>query len=178
MSVVQLRSKAWFGDDALMLDFPPSWKVVEVGPRDSPVLTAAAMRAILSHPIGTPPLFEMATGKNRAAIIVDDLTRPTPAADLLPLLIEELTRAGMPEQAITIVLAGGTHPPASAEEMITAAVAAASVRAAALKAVGATAVIVETVAIVASAVRDADHQQAQVPVQDRTPVSSMHSTWW
>lgn len=118
MSVVQLRSKAWFGDDALMLDFPSSWKVVEVGPQDSPVLTAAAMRAILSHPIGTPPLFEMATGKNRAVIIVDDLTRPTPAAALLPLLIEELTRAGMPEQAITVVLAGGTHPPASAEEMI------------------------------------------------------------
>lgn len=117
MSVVQLRSKAWFGDEALALDFPSSWKIVEVGPRDSPVLTAAAMREMLSHPSGGPPLFEIAKAKTRAVIIVDDLTRPTPAADLLPLLIEELTRAGMPEQAITVVLAGGTHPPASAEEM-------------------------------------------------------------
>ena len=49
--------------------------------------------------------------------MVDDLTRPTPAAELLPLLVEELTSAGIPPLAITVLLAGGTHPPSSAEEM-------------------------------------------------------------
>ena len=50
--------------------------------------------------------------------MVDDLTRPTPAADLLPLLVDEVTQCGhLRLGAITIMLAGGTHPPASAGEM-------------------------------------------------------------
>ena len=117
MSRVQLRTRAWFGDDVLALDCPASWKIVEVGPQDTAALTATAMREALNRPIGTQRLSELSKGKTRAVIIVDDLTRPTPAADLLPLLIEEVTRAGMSERAITILLAGGTHPPASAEEM-------------------------------------------------------------
>ena len=117
MSQLQLRTKAWFGDEVLSIDLPASWKVVEVGPQDKPALTIDAMRAVLNRPIGTPRLSEIARGKSRAVILVDDLTRPTPAADLLPLLIEELTRGGLPEQAITVMLAGGTHPPASAEDM-------------------------------------------------------------
>ncbi|MEP7151824.1 MAG: lactate racemase domain-containing protein [Nitrospira sp.] len=117
MSDVSLRTKAWFGDDTLAIDFPPSWKVVEVGPSDKPALTLHAMQEALSRPIGTPRLSAIAKGKTKAVIVVDDLTRPTPAADLLPLLVEEVTRAGIPPRAITIMLAGGTHPPASDEEM-------------------------------------------------------------
>ena len=118
MNDVLLRTKAWFGDETLAIDFPPSWKVVEVGPPDNPGLTLQAMQEALSRPIGTPRLCEIAKGKTKAVIVVDDLTRPTPAADLLPLLVEEVTRAGIPPRAITIMLAGGTHPPASAEEIM------------------------------------------------------------
>lgn len=117
MSQLQLRTKAWFGDEVLSIDLPAPWKVVEFGPQDKPALTTDAMREVMSRPIGTSRLSEIARGKTRAVILVDDLTRPTPAADLLPLLIEELTRSGLPEQAITVMLAGGTHPPASAEDM-------------------------------------------------------------
>ncbi len=117
MSQVELRTKAWFGDEVLALDGPPSWTIVEVGPRNVPALPVPAMRKALIRPIGTPRLSEIAKSRAKAVIIVDDLTRPTPAADLLPLLIEELTGAGISERAITILLAGGTHPPASAEDM-------------------------------------------------------------
>lgn len=117
MSEVLLRTKAWFGDETLAIDFPPSWNIVEVGPQDQPALTVEAMREALSRPIGTPRLSELAKRKTKAVIIVDDLTRPTPAADLLPLLLEELARGGLPARAITVLLAGGTHSPASAEEM-------------------------------------------------------------
>ena len=118
MNHVSLRTKAWYGDDILAIDFPSSWKVVEVGPADTPALTLQAMQEALSRPIGTPRLSTIAKGKTKAVIVVDDLTRPTPAADLLPSLVEEITRAGIPPRAITIMLAGGTHPPASAEEMM------------------------------------------------------------
>ena len=117
MSQVQLRTKAWFGDEPLIIDFPPSWKIVEIGPADMPALSAEAMRQTLRRPIGSPALTELAKGKTKAVIIVDDLTRPTPAADLLPLLIEDLMRGGLSESAIIVMLAGGTHLPASLEDM-------------------------------------------------------------
>jgi nickel-dependent lactate racemase len=117
MSELHLHTKAWFGDEALTIDFPPSWRIVEIGPQDQPELTADAMREKLSRPIGTPRLSEIAKTKTKAVIVIDDLTRPTPAADLLPLLIEELAQGGIPERAMTVMLAGGTHPPASAEDM-------------------------------------------------------------
>lgn len=117
MSDVQLRTRAWFGDAPLTIGFPPTWKVVELGPEDEPTMTADELRERLQHPIGSRRLADLAIGKMKAVMIVDDLTRPTPAADLLPLLIEELTRAGMPVRAMTVLLAGGTHPPASREDM-------------------------------------------------------------
>ena len=116
MTRMQLRTKAWFGDEDLTIDFPASWKLVEIGPRDEPALTVEAMRECLSRPIGTRRLSEIARGKRNAVIMVDDLTRPTPGADLLPLLVEELTSGGIPAHDITVMLAGGTHPPASADE--------------------------------------------------------------
>ena len=117
MSDVQLRTKAWFGDEPLSINFPPAWNIVEVGPQDAPALSATAMREKLNVPIGSPPLREIAKGKTKCVIIVDDLTRPTPAADLLPSIIAEIQAAGLSEHAITILLAGGTHPPASAQEI-------------------------------------------------------------
>ena len=116
MSNVELRTRAWFGDEPLTIGFPSTWKIVEVGPQDHPALTADGLREGLQRPIGSRRLSDIAVGKTRAVIIVDDLTRPTPAAGLLPVLIEELMRAGMPGRAITVLLAGGTHPPASAED--------------------------------------------------------------
>jgi nickel-dependent lactate racemase len=44
-------------------------------------------------------------------IIVDDCTRPTPAARVLPHLLEELQAAGIPANKIGIVVATGTHGP-------------------------------------------------------------------
>ena len=117
MSRFQLLTKAWFGDEPLTIDFPPSWNITEIGPQEQPALSAETMREALRQPIGTPRLMEIAKGKTKAVILVDDLTRPTPAADLLPLLVEELVRGGISEESIIVMLAGGTHPPASIEDM-------------------------------------------------------------
>lgn len=117
MTAIQLRTKAWFGDDNLTIDFPDSWHVFETGPQDRPDLTDQDMRGLLARPIGALPLSDLARMRTRAAIVTDDLTRPTPAADLLPLLIQELKRGGMAESAMTIIVAGGTHPPESPEAL-------------------------------------------------------------
>src|SRR5512142_1995854 len=60
-------------------------------PRDGDAVLAAA----LYNSIGTPPLEQLAHGKREVAIIVDDLTRPTPVDHVLPLVLERLNAAGI-----------------------------------------------------------------------------------
>jgi nickel-dependent lactate racemase len=68
-----------------------------------------ALQAALAGPIGCPPLEELAKGGRRAVVLVDDVTRPTPAQDLVPELLERLGQAGIHRGAVTIVVATGTH---------------------------------------------------------------------
>jgi nickel-dependent lactate racemase len=117
MTEVLLRSAAWYGDTPITLNFPEGWEVMVLGGELLPALTTDCLREALSKPIGAPPLSELAVGRNRAAIIVDDLTRPTPAAQLIPLILEELLIAGLTIEAITIIVAGGTHPPSTDDEL-------------------------------------------------------------
>ncbi|HTS25259.1 MAG TPA: lactate racemase domain-containing protein [Bryobacteraceae bacterium] len=45
---------------------------------------AVSVREALRAPIGSPPLREIAKRARRIAVLVDDLSRPTPADTLLP----------------------------------------------------------------------------------------------
>jgi nickel-dependent lactate racemase len=114
---VELRSGAWFGDEPLTLTFPKDWEVTVVAPPDDPALDADAIKARIAQPIGAPRLAEVASQRSRAAILVDDLTRPTPVAALLPPLLEELAAGGIGADAVTVVVAGGTHPRMSADDV-------------------------------------------------------------
>jgi lactate racemase len=77
MHKVTLLSAAWFGDHPVEIAFPSSRDVTVVGRKEVPALSAEEMRGRLRRPYGTPPLRELARGRRRAAIIIDDMTRPT-----------------------------------------------------------------------------------------------------
>ena len=68
-------------------------------------LTSAAIAA----PTGTPPLRELAAGRQRVLIVCDDISRPTPVAELLPPVLAALRDAGVPEAGIEFMMALGTH---------------------------------------------------------------------
>jgi nickel-dependent lactate racemase len=76
------------------------------------------IRETFNKPISSPCLSELALGKKRIAIIVDDITRPTPSAILIPFILHDLKSAGVQDKAITIVVASGTHKPATRDEII------------------------------------------------------------
>ncbi len=76
-------------------------------------LIAAALR----HPTGTPPLRNLARAGQRIAILIDDCTRKTPTAQILPPVLAELKAAGIPQHDITIVVALGTHRPLTQDEL-------------------------------------------------------------
>lgn len=77
----------------------------------------AAVRDALANPLGTPPLSTLAVGAASAIIIVDDQTRPTPTSIVLPLVLQELVQAGVPESATAILVATGMHRAPTAEEL-------------------------------------------------------------
>ena len=71
----------------------------------------------LAAPVGSPGLREIANEKTTVAILVDDPARVTPVHAMLPPILSELHQAGVPPENITIVVALGTHRPASEKDL-------------------------------------------------------------
>ena len=115
---VSVPSRSWFGDVERTLSFPAGWDVHVCACEDAPALDTAEIAAAFDSPIGTSRIREAAKGKASAAIVVDDLSRPTPAADMLPHVLGELAAAGVPKAETVIVVGGGTHRPLTEEEMV------------------------------------------------------------
>src|SRR5262245_53400612 len=78
----------------------------------------AAVRDACAAPIGTPSLAELARGRCSAVVVISDRTRPVPYRVVLPPLLETLEGAGIPRDAIEILVATGLHRPATADELI------------------------------------------------------------
>src|SRR6266700_7977235 len=90
-----LRTAAWYGDRPLTLDFPDDWDVRVAWPNTPPPLSDGQIAAALDNAVGQPPIRELARGKSRPLVIVDDLTRPTPAGRILPFLLRQFEEAGI-----------------------------------------------------------------------------------
>ena len=117
MTKIQLPWGAWYGDEVFELAVPEAWRVSVPAIRNAPPLSAEAVRQGLRAPIGTRPLRELAAGKRSAAIVVDDLTRPTPTAELLPLVLEELRAGGLSAEAVRVLVGQATHRPMARPEL-------------------------------------------------------------
>jgi lactate racemase len=110
-STVRLRTHEWFGDTLEKFEFPAGWHIgiQHMKGHDAPVLTEAEIRKAVESPVGTRRLREIAAGKKTVAIAFDDLTRPTPAYEVIPYVIAELRAAGIRDENILFVAAYGCH---------------------------------------------------------------------
>ncbi len=80
--------------------------------------TAAELfSAILSTPVASPPLEDFVRGGRRVLLIVPDKTRLCRADLFLPLLLARIESAGVPRGGMKILVATGTHPAQSPEEI-------------------------------------------------------------
>jgi nickel-dependent lactate racemase len=113
-----LRTAAWYGDRELGLELPESWEVETLWPDTPRPLRLEEIAAAMDRPVGQPPLRELALGRKRPVIVCDDLTRPTPANVIIPLLLRRLEDAGVPRQDVTIVVGGGSHRPAGPDQLV------------------------------------------------------------
>ncbi len=108
-----------FAKEGLAVDLPEGYdyQVLEcpvVAPLPDPV---AAIESALDRPVAGPPIEQLAAGKRTAAISVCDITRPAPNRIVLPPLIAQLEKAGVPRSGIRILIATGLHRPATEAEI-------------------------------------------------------------
>jgi nickel-dependent lactate racemase len=90
-----------------------------VAPNRLPAAENAAdlIEHTLDRPIGTEALQRLAGPGQKVAVIIDDISRPTPTAVMLPPVLRRLRRAGVSQKDVGIVIALGSHRPLSRQEI-------------------------------------------------------------
>jgi len=63
----------------------------------------------LNNPIGSPLLEKIASSNDKVALVIDDVTRPTPTHIILPIIIKRLRNIGLKRENILILIATGAH---------------------------------------------------------------------
>ena len=98
------------------IELPDAWQVNYAAIANAPTLGADGMRNALANPIGAERLASLARGKGNIVVVVDDNTRPTPAWQFLPHVVEELHAGGVEDHQITILAGLALHRPMTLPE--------------------------------------------------------------
>lgn len=77
-----------------------------------------AIAEAMAHPIGSPPLRELAHKGDRVCIVFTDITRACPDWLLVAPILRELEMAGVRDQDITLLCGIGLHRPSTPEEKV------------------------------------------------------------
>jgi nickel-dependent lactate racemase len=109
-----------YGEKQLQLEVPDHTELLspktEFPSVDDPF---GEVRRALDNPIASPTLTQVVENMKprKIAILVSDLTRPSPSHIIVPPILEELNRAGVKREQIKIVFGLGFHRKMSEEEM-------------------------------------------------------------
>jgi nickel-dependent lactate racemase len=108
-----------YGDGALELELPAQNVITVASPRDVCVGAdcTTLVEEALRHPIEAAPLSTLIKGRQKLLILVDDNTRPTPVAEVLPALLTVL-EVEHKRVEVTILIALGTHRAMTQEEIV------------------------------------------------------------
>lgn len=103
-----------WGKEKLALKLPQGWELLgtmEPTPRAGLADLQFEIEHSLASPIGCPRLSEMARPGMKIALVIDDDSRPTPVRLVLPAVLAELQRSGIPPAQVTVIPALGVHQP-------------------------------------------------------------------
>lgn len=111
-----MKTELLYGKKGISVEVPDHSFIIE--PKNLPKLPnhEEAIRQALRNPIGAPPLKESVKSTDTVAIVISDITRPTPNHILVPLLIEELNH--VPLENFVIINGTGTHRDQTREEFV------------------------------------------------------------
>lgn len=108
-----------YGKGYVKFSLDPAQVTGELKIRTAPVLSdpAAAIREAIRNPIASPPLREVVKPGETVALIVNDPTRVANSHVFMPILLDELNAAGVPDKDMFVIFALGTHRDMTEEEM-------------------------------------------------------------
>lgn len=116
----QLCRLPW-GNETLSFKMPEPWQVSGIlepaTVKSAADIDVEAARAIAS-PCGSPGLSDQVRPGMKVAVVMDDGSRPTPVAAIMPHVLAALEQGGVACEDITLVPALGVHRPMEAEEII------------------------------------------------------------
>ena len=101
------------------LFFQLNGEVQEIKPSEQGVLpdVAGALREAINNPIGSESLARIVQPGDKTVIVVSDITRLWVRTKLIvPVLLDELNKLGVPDRDISIVVALGDHRPLTRAE--------------------------------------------------------------
>ncbi len=115
-----MRVRLEYGRTGLDVDLPDRHVVKCLGYRPAEPLAGPqeAVQERLAHPVGTPPLDELARGRRDACVVISDVTRPVPNAEILPPILSTLEQSGIARDRILILVATGLHRPNEGQELV------------------------------------------------------------
>ena len=109
-----------YGSGEKSFQIPASSFLKTILPTDEKTAAVSSddlIRKALAFPIGKPKLSESVTPSQKIAIIINDVTRPTPSAYLIPFVLEELKAVGISDENITFYFALGLHREQNTDEI-------------------------------------------------------------
>jgi len=108
-----------YGKGYADFELDPAQVIDELKINTTPVLPdpVAAIKEAIRNPVGTKPLREIVKPGQTVAFIVNDPTRVANSHVFMPILLDELSAAGVPDKDMFVIFALGTHRDMSPEEM-------------------------------------------------------------
>jgi len=110
-----MRVELAYGRGRIPVEVPDD--AVVIRPEELPGLPdeRAAFTDAVRAPIGARPLRELATPESTVAIVIADITRPSPSERLVPWILAEL--AAVPRENVVIINGTGSHRANTREEL-------------------------------------------------------------
>ena len=106
-----------YGKTGLDIEVPDEAVIIEPAYLPGLADEKAAVQQALRRPMGSPPLRDMVKADDTVAIVISDMTRPTPNEKLVPWILEELPH--VPRDRFVIINGVGSHRPNTRDELIT-----------------------------------------------------------
>ena len=112
-----MKIKLDYGREGLDIELPDYLNVDIVEPKYVEGLPnqAEAIEDALLNPIDSKPLRDLVGTSDNVAIVINDITRPTPYRIILPVVLQQLR--DVPDERILLLVATGTHRPNTETEL-------------------------------------------------------------
>ncbi|WP_312112677.1 nickel-dependent lactate racemase [Brevibacillus reuszeri] len=111
-----MKTTLLYGKEGLTINVPDDSLIVEPKNLSGLEDEEAAVRQALQAPIGTLPLRDMVKNTDKVAIVISDITRPTPNHKLVPWIFKELSHVSL--ENFVVINGTGTHRDQTREEFV------------------------------------------------------------